>query len=189
MSGETIGMTNDTRERIHEHVRASPGIHFNALVRDSEFAPGQIQYHIRRLLRRDEVIEERLYGRTHYYPPDHDGWERRTLALARRETAREVLVYLLEHSGNDVRPDAVAADLGIARSTLEWHLGHLSEQEIVKKSRNENNRVTLSLSHPGRTARLLAETTGSLPDRFADRFMRLVDDLFEETVSTREPES
>jgi predicted transcriptional regulator len=169
---------NDTRERIREHVRASPGIHFNALVRDSEFAPGQIQYHVRRLTRSDEVVEERLYGRTHYYPPDHDVWERRTLALARRETAREVLVHLLEHDG--ARPTDVADSLDIARSTLEWHLGRLEEQGIVRKERDDHDRVRLHVPRPDRTARLLAGTTDSLPDRFADRFMRLVDDLFEE---------
>lgn len=170
--------SNDTRERIREHVRASPGIHFNALVRDSGFAPGQIQYHVRRLLRTEEVTEERLYGRTHYYPPEHDAWERRTLALARRETARELLAYLLERGG--ARPKETAAALGIARSTLEWHLDRLIEQGIARKERDERNRVTLTVSRPDRTARLLAETTDSLPDRFADRFMRLVDDLLDE---------
>lgn len=168
----------DTRERIREHVRASPGVHFNALVRNSEFAPGQIQYHMRRLLRAGKVTEESLYGRTHYYPPEHDAWERRTLALARRETAREVLTYLLEHKG--AKPADVATALDIARSTLEWHLDRLEEQGIVRKKHDARNRVTLHTSHPNRTARLLAETTDSLPDRFADRFMRLVDDLFEE---------
>lgn len=170
--------SNDTRQRIRDHVRASPGIHFNALVRDSEFAPGQVQYHVRRLLKAGTVTEERLYGRTHYYPPDHDPWERRTLALARRETARELLVHLLERE--EAKPADVADALGIARSTLEWHLNRLVEQGIVRKERDGRERVTLRVSHPDRTARLLAETTDSLPDRFADRFMRLVDDLFEE---------
>ncbi|MDL5361852.1 winged helix-turn-helix transcriptional regulator [Halalkalicoccus sp. NIPERK01] len=173
-----MSSTNETRRRVREHVHSQPGIHFNALVRDSAFAPDQIQYHLRRLLRAGEVAEERLYGRTHYFPPEHDAWERRTLALVRRETAREVLTHLLEHEG--AKPAAVADSLGIARSTLEWHLGRLEEQGIVGKDRDERNRVTLFVSHPDRTARLLAETTDSLPDRFADRFMRLVDDLFEE---------
>ncbi|MEM4780260.1 MAG: winged helix-turn-helix transcriptional regulator [Halalkalicoccus sp.] len=171
-------MTADTRERIREHVRATPGVHFNALVRDSEFAPGQVQYHMRRLLRSGAVTEERLYGRTHYFPPEHDPWERRTLALARRETAREVLAHLLEHEG--AKPADVAAAVGVARSTLEWHLDRLCEQGIVEKRYDARGRVTLSISRPDRTARLLAGTTDSLPDRFADRFMRLVDDLFEE---------
>jgi predicted transcriptional regulator len=171
-------MTTDTRTRIAEHVRASPGIHFNALVRNSEFAPGQLQYHLRRLRRSEDVIEERLYGRTHYYPPTHDPWERRTLALARRETARMLLTRLLENEGTT--PATVADELDIARSTLEWQLDRLCEQGIVRKERDEQNRVWLYVSHPDRTARLLVETTESLPERFADRFMRLVDDLLDE---------
>jgi predicted transcriptional regulator len=177
---------SDTRERIRKHVRASPGIHFNALVRNSEFAPGQIQYHLRRLLKAGELTDERLYGRTHYYPPEHDPWERRTLALVRRETAREVLAYLLANKG--AKPASVAGKMDIARSTLEWQLDRLEEQGIVRKEKDDRNRVRLYVSQPDRLATLLAETTHSLPDRFTDRFMRLVDDLFEETVSTHEPE-
>lgn len=171
-------MTTDTRDLIREFVHTNPGIHFNAVVRDTGFAPGQVQYHLRRLLRTKQVTNERLYGRTHYYPPEHDPWECRTLALVRRETARGVLVHLLEHEG--AKPTEVAERLEVARSTLEWHLGRLEEQGIVRKEKDGRNRVTLFVSHPDRTTRLLVETTDSLPDRFADRFMRLVDDLFEE---------
>lgn len=171
-------MTTDTRDRIRTHVYTNPGIHFNALVRDSAFAPGQVQYHLHRLLRTEELTDERLYGRTHYYPPTHDPWERRTLALVRRETARELLTALLENEG--AKPGALADELGIARSTLEWHTNRLIEQGIVRKERDARNRVRLSVARPDRTTRLLADTTDSLPDRFADRFMRLVDDLLDE---------
>ena len=39
----------DTRERIAAHVEHNPGVHFSELVRDLDLAPGQVQYHLRRL--------------------------------------------------------------------------------------------------------------------------------------------
>ncbi|WP_137288526.1 winged helix-turn-helix transcriptional regulator [Natronorubrum halophilum] len=174
---------SDTRKQIKAHVQTNAGIHFNELVRLSEFAPGQIQYHVRRLIDAEEVVREERYGQTHYYPPQYDEWERSALALFRRETARAVVVYLIEHEPS--RPTAVADDIGIARSTLEYHLDHLVERDIVDKRYDERNRVTLSLSNPDRTAPLLSEVTPTVPDRLVDRFTRLVDGLLENGHDSR----
>ncbi|WP_440770360.1 winged helix-turn-helix transcriptional regulator [Natronorubrum sp. DTA28] len=173
---------SDTRDQIRAHVRSNAGIHFNELVRESAYAPGQIQYHIRRLIDAGDLVREECYGQTHYYPPAYDAWERGALALFRRETVREVVVYLIEHE--PCRPATVAEDLEIARSTLEYHLDHLVEREIVDKTYDERNRVTLSLANPERTAPLLSDVTPTVPDRLVDRFTRLVDGLLEGTSSS-----
>lgn len=165
----------ETRNRIASHVRGHPGIHFNELVRGTDLAPGQVQYHLRRLLGEEIVTAEKLYGKTHYYPPTFGGWERGALALVRRETARDVIGYLLERG--PTAPATVADDIGVARSTLEWHLDHLVEQDVVAKERDSRNRVTLVLVHRDETSELLAAVSPSLPDRFVDRFTRLVDGL------------
>lgn len=166
------------RERIYGHVLTHPGRHFNELARALDLAPGQVQYHLKRLRRAGRIDEERLYGRTHYYPPEYDDWERGGLALFRRETARDVLVVLLEEG--PTAPAAVTDELDIARSTLEWHLDHLTEQALVRKDRDERNRVTLVLERPAATAELLEAITPSLPERMVDRFTRLVDDVLSE---------
>ena len=166
------------RERIYDHVVTHPGRHFNELTRVLDLAPGQVQYHLKRLRRAGRLEEERLYGRTHYYPPAYDDWERGALALFRRETARDVLLVLLDAGPSS--PSTVADELDIARSTLEWHLDHLTEQGLVRKERDERNRVTLVLERPAATAELLGEITPSLPERLVDRFTRLVDDVLHE---------
>ncbi|MFB6166504.1 MAG: winged helix-turn-helix transcriptional regulator [Haloarculaceae archaeon] len=163
------------RERIREYVDAHPGEHFNGLTRALDLAPGQVQYHLRTLTDADQVVAEPLYGRTHYFSPAFDPWERRAIAVARRETAREALVYLLDHG--PTAPATVADDLGIARSTLEWHLDHLVEQDLVEKRRDQRNRVTLAATRPEESVRLLAEIEPSIADRLLDRFTRLVDGL------------
>ena len=171
---------SDVRHDIRKRVSTDPGIHFNALVRELDLAAGQTQYHVRRLLRSGEIVSEELYGRTHYYPTDYDDWDRRALALLRRETCRDVLVYLIEYG--PARPDEVTDELEIARSTLEWHLDHLLECELVEKQYGERNRVTLHLANPERTGKLLARVTPSVADRLVDRFTRLVDQLLEDAA-------
>jgi DNA-binding MarR family transcriptional regulator len=72
----------------------------------------------------------------------------------------------------------VAADLDIARSTLEWHLDRLVEQELVEKQRDKRNHVTLMVVDSTTAVRLLDEITPSMSDRMIDRFTRLVDTFF-----------
>lgn len=168
----------DTRDTIESYVEENPGVHFNELVRSLDLAVGQVQHHVYRLLNTGRLVEEDLYGRSHYYPDEYDAWERRALALLRRETARDIVIYLIHH--DEVRPNDVTEDVGIARSTLEWHLDNLVEQDVVEKRRDDRNRVLLSVSRREDVARLLVEITPSLSERFVDRFMRLFDQVFED---------
>lgn len=169
-------MTN-VRDRIYRHVAANPGTHFSQLRRDLDLATGQTQYHLEQLREAGEVVAESLYGRTHYYTSAYDAPKRSAIAVLRRETARDVLCYLVAEGPSP--PAAVANDLDIARSTLEWHLGHLIEQALLEK-RHDGGRVTLVLSDPDATAQALRLIDPTLPERLVDRFVRLIDRLIEE---------
>lgn len=173
----------ETRRQIRTHVHANAGIHFNELVRESSFAPGQIQYHVRRLIDDGELARREFYGRTHYYAPEYDEREQAMLALFRRETSREIVVHLIEHEPTG--PGAVADALGIARSTLEYHLDRLVEQEVVEKTYDERSRVVLRLANPEQTGELLSTVEPTVPDRLLDRFTRLVDGLLEGKPSSK----
>jgi predicted transcriptional regulator len=166
---------SETRERIADRVAADPGIHFSELVRELNLAPGQVQYHLRRL---DGVDAADLYGRTHYYPSTVDERDRRVLAALRRETARDALAVLLRRGPTP--PAAVADELGVARSTLEWHLDRLVAEDLVRKSRDRRGRVTLVLADPDWIGAHLDAVEPSLPERLVDRFDRLLDGLLPE---------
>lgn len=168
----------ETRTRIANAVRSRPGIHFNGLVRSLDLATGQVQYHLKRLVAEEGVIKVELYGRTHYFPEEYDAWERTTLSLLRRETTRDVVAALFE-SGT-ARPNELAADLDLARSTLEWHLDHLIEQDVVEKRRTRHNEVRIELARPADTLELVREADPTLLGKMVSRFTRLVDRMLAE---------
>ena len=165
------------RERVRDHVAANPGVHFNAVVRQLDLAPGQVQHHVRSLRDDGALAVDGFYGRTHYFPPETPEWERAALALARRETARDVLLCLLDTCPSS--PSDVAERVGVARSTLEHHVSNFVECGVVEKRRDARNRVTLALTRPQDTVRVLDAVQPSVPERFVDRFERLVDDLLD----------
>ena len=164
----------DTRTQIGGAIREQPGIHFNELVRSLDLAPGQVQYHTKQLQEAGRILSEPFCGRRHYYPPNFDRWERRALALLRRETTGDIVAYLLQNG--PTHPGMVAADLEIARSTLEWHLDRLVAHGIVEK-RRENARVTLVVASPNKTVQLLQSADPTLRKRLVGRFERLIDRL------------
>ncbi|GCF12815.1 hypothetical protein Harman_07500 [Haloarcula mannanilytica] len=164
---------SDTRARIYRHIESHPGVHFRELTRALDLATGQVQYHLARL---DRVHSESVNGRTHYYAASFDLWERRAIAFLRRETARDILVTLIERE--TARPGEVADHLDVARSTLEHHLDGLVDHDIVEKHR-DGGQVTLALCRPESTVELLAAVDPTATDRLSDRFTRLLDRLFE----------
>lgn len=166
---------SDTRSRIATAVRDAPGIHFNGLVRRLDLATGQVQYHVKRLLATEVIESTELYGRTHYFPEGLPEADRRTIALLRRETTRQIVAELFDRE--QARPHEVAEALGVARSTLEWHLERLVEQDIVVKHRGDGNRVTLELTQPEETIELLRRTDPSLLESMVSGYTRLVDEM------------
>lgn len=166
------------RDEITGCVRENPGIHFNELVRSVSLATGQVQYHMYSLLEDGDIDDADLYGRTHYYPAEYPEGDRGAVALLRRETAREVVLHLLENG--ESRPDRLADALGIARSTLEWHVGRLQEQDLVDKKRREDGRVILTAVDEERALEMLSDISPSLSDRLVDRFVTMVDRMLEE---------
>ncbi|WP_255168208.1 winged helix-turn-helix transcriptional regulator [Natrononativus amylolyticus] len=169
---------SETRGRIRAAIASDPGVHFNALVRDLSLAPGQVQYHVRRLIDAGDVVRHERFGRTHYYPPTYDEWERDALAMVRRETTGAIVTAL--YSRGETRPGALAADLDLPRSTLEYHLSNLLACGVVERRRERGNRVVLSLCRPAETAALLEAVSADPGTRLVDRFERLVDSLLEE---------
>lgn len=57
---------SETRSTIEDYIRSNPGVYFNQIVRSLDPAPGQVQYHLRRLEEGKDIVEQSLYGHTHY---------------------------------------------------------------------------------------------------------------------------
>lgn len=157
-------------------MRENPGIHFNEISRTLDIATGQTQYHLHRLLGEDALVSEAVRGRTHYYPPTYAERERTVIALLRRETTREIVFVLLDFG--EETPGALTERLGLARSTVEWHLSTLVEHDVARK-RDRDGGVSVELVEPDLVYRLLREVEPGLSDRLVDRFTRLADELLE----------
>lgn len=166
---------SSTRARIKREIHESPGIHFSQLGRELDLATGQVQYHVRQLMREGDIVAEHIGGKRHFYHREFDQFERATIAFLRRETPRELLWRL--YVSGPMQPITLAEQVGIARSTVAWHVDNLHQHGIVEKS--DDTPMTVSLVNPERMAAMFDEVDPALSATIVDRFMRTVDELFD----------
>lgn len=170
-----IRSMSDVRDSIQDEIQAVPGIHFNEVVRRLQLAPGQVQYHIRRLIATDEIVKDSLGGRTHYFPQGVPPEDRQAIAVLRRESANAILTLALENG--EVRPKHVADRFDLARSTVEYHLERLEATGLIQKGYSPDGTMHVSVPCSDRGEELLSVTDPDMVDRLTDRFDRLVDGL------------
>ena len=122
----------ETRKKIYDSVRKSPGIHFRELQRRAKLATGSIEYHLHFLHRHGLIRTEKRGGFVRYYPTDKafTEQEKELLNLLRQEHIRHILVYLI---GEKKRANAskIAEALNISPSSLSWYLNLLMKKNII----------------------------------------------------------
>jgi len=124
-------LANDTRRKIYDCIRKNPGIHLRGIGKETAITLGTIRYHID-LLRRSHAIavcEDRGY--THYFENSgtYSASQQKVLKHMRNETTREILAVLAEDRFAS-RKD-IAESLGIAGSTVTWHMKRLEEDGVI----------------------------------------------------------
>lgn len=163
---------------VVRYVTENPGTHFNTLVDQLDITPDRLHRVSKRLSAEGTLTVAEFYGKTHYYPPGFDEWQQQALSLVRRETSRDILFHLIEHEPST--PADVTDDVGIARSTLEWHLDRLIDADLVRKER-DGWAVELRIARPEQTRQLLEAIEPTLLERWVDRTTRLFDHLIDES--------
>lgn len=160
----------ETRKKIYELIRASPGIHFREIERRLKIATGNLQYHLHYLEERNLIRSERDGKYTRYFPKDLrlDDVDREILSFLRRRTSRWILMYLLENP--DANNKDISRSAGLSPSTVSWHMNKLLEAGIVER-RVEGRESYFRVKDPERIAGLIITYKESFLDRFVEGFV------------------
>lgn len=162
------------RREIYESLREKPGAHFSDIQRSLEMATGTLQYHLKVLEDRGLVEVEREGRYTRYFVSlEVDRRDKEMLGVLRQETARRVVLVLLEEGVS--RLTVLSNRLGLAPSTVSFHLGNLEEAGVVEKP----ERGCYQLVDEARVRDVLVAYRESFTDRAVDRVISLVTGLGE----------
>jgi predicted transcriptional regulator len=124
-------LENDVRGSIYTCIRTNPGIHFNALSRETEIKPGTMKYHLSILKITNKIVFFETAGHTRYFENSgkYSPTEQKVLRFLRSKRECVILELLL------MDPDMTRRDLeqrlNISGAAVSWHMSRLSDEGIL----------------------------------------------------------
>jgi predicted transcriptional regulator len=129
-TGET---SSDARDGIAGYVAATPGAHFSKVRDDLSLGTGETQYHIAKLVDAGAIESRRDGDYRRYFPAKRfSPFEQRALGYLRRDTARGMVLALLETP--DVSASELADHLGVSRPTVSKYASELESAGVLSRT-------------------------------------------------------
>lgn len=118
------------RSEIYNIVKDNPGIRFRELARLSNKENGEIQYHIRILIKHNFIKEVKIKGARHFY-------------VSKKYSDNEVKLFILQNSGSihvfesvkrgNRSYKEISNDLKITPQAVSYHIRRLINNNIIKR--------------------------------------------------------
>jgi len=156
----------ETRRRIYEQIKKSPGIHFRELERRLQVVVGNLQYHLQYLEKKNLIRASNDEDYVRYFVKD------RSLS----ETERKIMYFLrilLQLLNNpDLNNKELSQAVGLSPSTISWNLKKLVEAGIIE--REKTGRISkFTIIDPSAIAELLICYKESFLDTLVDGFIEM----------------
>jgi len=166
--------TSENRQRIYEFIKNNPGAHLRMICRELELAMGATQHHLAILEQSGRIKSKRINLYRHYYASEVLDVQHALLAFLRQESARDILLYLIEHP-NSTQSD-IANFKNFSLPTISWHMSRLVESRIVS-TRKEGKIIKYSVIDVKSVAALVRvyhpNIWDKLTDSLAEMFLEL----------------
>ncbi|KAF1073210.1 hypothetical protein MKMG_02239 [Methanogenium sp. MK-MG] len=124
-------LTQPVRAEVYDYIKVHPGTPFSVIEKKMEINRGTLHYHLYILLREGRISEWREGGHTTYFENNgkYSMDEKRILSRLHSGTAGEICRFLAQRHG--ATRTEIARWIGIAPSSVSWHLSRLNSGGIV----------------------------------------------------------
>lgn len=140
-------LAHDTRQAIYETVTDSPGTHLSAIAAVTDVPTSTVRYHVRILAYEDVVETDRTRGKRRVFPAQS---EREAVAAALSDDSTAPLLHALRRA-EPVGVSGLAERVGLAASTVSYHLSRLEDADLVERDR-DGMTVSVTLTAAARQA-------------------------------------
>jgi predicted transcriptional regulator len=149
--------SSDNRRVVYQFIEDNPGVHIRKIIKSLGLAAGDTQYHLDKLQREGWIKSLKIGAHRHYYPADiTDEKDEVVLAFLMHDTARDILVRLIEHPGST--QGDIARFKQLSAPTINWYMSRLISAGIVVGVRE------------GRIIRYFIQDIGGLIDTLIDYY-------------------
>lgn len=127
--------SNSNTSKVLQHIEENPGCHLRQIKRDLVLSMGTTQYHLNLLEKQGKISSERHNLHRYYFPIGlFEQKERHILRILNQETAREILMIILEKK-NPTQTD-IANWVEISSASVNWHIKRLTELGLILEIRD-----------------------------------------------------
>jgi len=132
--------TEGTWKRIYHLISIQPGIHLSKIAELLEMSKPLAEYHLLRMEKdgRITVSKDQGYKRYYVFSEEIDHKNKKILSTLRKEIPLKIVLYLADHP--NAKHKEILKHLGVAGSTITYHMNALIKQDIVSVQRYGNER-------------------------------------------------
>lgn len=159
----------ETRRRIYQEIKSTPGLHFRELQRRLEMALGTLEYNLRELEKEGLVVtREEGYHKAYFTTEgEMDRRDRDYMAHLRQELPRRIAMEVANEPG--IQFKTLRERLDLYPSRLSSQLKRLEKAGIVA-SEVQGREKFYRCPEPQRIRRLIVQYQTSFTDEAVDRF-------------------
>ncbi len=163
-----------TGDKVLRFIQEKPGCHLRRIKNELGISIGSVQYQLLRLENMRKITSSRQGSYKYYFAfgvfKDN---EKNILQVLRQETAREILMFIIERK-NPTQKDIVNK-IGISAASVNWHVGRLIDSKIIEGAKKgKYTRYQLSDSTDSKyIVTLLKNYYPSIWDKWSNRLAEM----------------
>ena len=160
--------------KVLRFIKEKPGCHLRLIKNELGISIGSVQYQLLQLEKMQRITSSRRGSHKFYFL--HGVFkdnEKNLLQFLRQETAREMLMFIIEQK-NPTQTDIVNS-IGISAASVNWHIKHLIDFKIIERAKRGKYTI-YQLSHSidsKNIVTLLKNYYPSIWDKWSDRLAEM----------------
>lgn len=164
-------MTNadEPRKKLLKIIEDEPGLHFRAIQRKTDFSIGQLEYHLYKMEKEEEIITKKDGRYKRYFVMATSDVEKKRLSFhIRNKLNRRIIIIILRKKG--VSREFLEKKLN-ERAKIEKGVAEMKTDNIIV----EKDRL-LTLRNPGMVKEYLKKSKNTFMEELAESLIDLLDD-------------
>ncbi len=160
--------------KVLRFIQEKPGCHLRLIKNELGISIGSVQYQLLKLEKMQRITSSKRGSHKFYFL--HGVFkdnEKNLLQFLRQETAREMLMFIIERK-NPTQTDIVNS-IGISAASVNWHIKHLIDFKIIERAKRGKYTI-YQLSHSidsKNIVTLLKNYYPSIWDKWSDRLAEM----------------
>lgn len=169
---------SENRRLIYDYIKKNPGAHLRMITRELQMGMGATQHHLDVLEKSGKIRSKRINIYRHYYAVEVLEAEHNILAFLRQETARDIIIFLMEH------PRSTQSDIvnfkSFSAPAISWHMSRLEEAGLIS-SIKEGRTIRYVIVDIQNIAAAIKTYHSNIWDKLLSRFAELFIQLASDT--------